>query len=80
MRSVRIFEILVGVLVIGVVVCFCVELSKVNISDPGNLFRGFLPSKVLVEGQGYVCLGANDFSLLTDDIVYSKLVVSSEPQ
>uniref|UniRef100_A0A060T1Y2 ARAD1C27698p n=1 Tax=Blastobotrys adeninivorans TaxID=409370 RepID=A0A060T1Y2_BLAAD len=52
MRIVRYFEYMVSALVFVVVICFAIELSKIGISDVGEVFKGFLPSKELVESQG----------------------------
>ena len=52
MRIVRYFEYLVTILVLLVVICFAVELSKIGATDVSSIFKGFLPSKELVESQG----------------------------
>jgi metal iron transporter len=52
MRGLRIFEFFVALLVIGVVVCFCFQLSLIRNTPVGKVFQGYLPSKALVEGQG----------------------------
>lgn len=41
-------------LVLGVVICFCIELSLIHVPDVGSIFRGYLPSSALVESQGYI--------------------------
>lgn len=56
MRGLRIFELFVALLVLGVVVCFCFQLSLVQNVGVGEVFKGYLPSKVLVESEGYVSL------------------------
>lgn len=48
----RIFEFFVALLVLGVVICFCIQLSFITDVDPADVFRGYLPSRALVEGQG----------------------------
>ncbi|KAF2019754.1 natural resistance-associated macrophage protein [Aaosphaeria arxii CBS 175.79] len=50
MRALRTFEIFVMLLVIGVVICFCFELSKIK-APVGDVFRGYLPSSTLVKSQ-----------------------------
>ncbi|KAK9460218.1 natural resistance-associated macrophage protein-domain-containing protein [Lipomyces oligophaga] len=61
LKAVRWFEYAVAVLVIAVVGCFCVELSKVDASF-GEVVAGFIPSRVALKGRGlyYSCgiLGA----------------------
>lgn len=52
MRGLRWFEFFVMLLVLGVVVCFIIELSLIYVPDIGNLFRGYAPSHDLVESQG----------------------------
>lgn len=52
MRGIRVFEFFVALLVLAVVVCFCIELSLISVPDVGQLFRGYLPSKALVQSQG----------------------------
>jgi len=53
MRGLRLFELFVALLVLGVVVCFCYQLSLIKNTGVGEVFRGYLPSKVLVESKGY---------------------------
>ena len=52
MRGLRVFEYGVMALVLGVVVCFCIELSLIRVTNVGSLFRGFLPSSALVQSEG----------------------------
>lgn len=54
MRGVRLFEVFVALLVLAVVVCFCIELSLVEVPNPRQLFRGYLPSNALVQREGCV--------------------------
>ncbi|KAF4592591.1 transporter protein smf2 [Ophiocordyceps camponoti-floridani] len=52
MRGLRTFEALVSLLVIGVVVCFALQLYMLRgRSSVGDVFRGYLPSSVLVQPQ-----------------------------
>ncbi len=49
----RAFEFIVMPLVIGVVVCFCIQLSLIGHSaSVGEVFRGYLPSSALIEQKG----------------------------
>ncbi|KAH7089857.1 natural resistance-associated macrophage protein-domain-containing protein, partial [Paraphoma chrysanthemicola] len=50
MRAMRLFELFVALIVLGVVVCFCFELSKIHASV-GEVFRGYVPSSALVKSQ-----------------------------
>jgi metal iron transporter len=49
MQGLRAFEIFVMLLVLAVVICFCVQLSLIKNTSPGEVFRGYLPSSALVE-------------------------------
>lgn len=51
MKGLRLFEFGVCLLVLGVVVCFCIQLSMIKESSVGDVFRGFVPSRQLVEPQ-----------------------------
>ncbi|KAJ4017743.1 NRAMP-like transporter smf-3 [Fusarium irregulare] len=51
MKQLRYFEIFVMCLVLGVVVCFCIQLSLINDTSPGEVFKGYLPSKSLIESE-----------------------------
>ncbi|TQV97517.1 hypothetical protein V2A60_006728 [Cordyceps javanica] len=51
MKGLRLFEFFVCLLVLGVVVCFCIQLSMIKESSVGEVFRGFVPSRQLVEPQ-----------------------------
>jgi metal iron transporter len=50
MRALRGFEFFVALLVLGVVICFCFELSKIHASV-GEVFHGYVPSSTLVKSQ-----------------------------
>ncbi|KAK3953397.1 natural resistance-associated macrophage protein-domain-containing protein [Pseudoneurospora amorphoporcata] len=52
MRGLRIFEFFVCILVMGVVVCFCIQLSMISNTSVGQVFRGYLPSVAVIEQQG----------------------------
>lgn len=51
MKALRVFEAVIMCLVLGVVVCFCIQLSLIKNATVGEVFRGYLPSGQLVEGQ-----------------------------
>lgn len=53
MKKLRYFEMFVVGLVLGVVVCFCIQLSLIQDTSVGEVFKGFLPSKAIVESKGY---------------------------
>lgn len=55
MQRLHYFEYFVVALVLGVVVCFCIELAFIHRHSNaavGAVFKGYLPSSALVEGQG----------------------------
>lgn len=52
MRGLRTFEIFVAVLVLGVVVCFIIQLTLIQNTSVGEVFRGYLPSSAIVEADG----------------------------
>ncbi|KAG5971142.1 hypothetical protein E4U58_000241 [Claviceps cyperi] len=49
-RELRLFEAFVCLLVLGVVICFCIQLSLIK-GSVGDVFRGYLPSGKLVEAD-----------------------------
>ncbi|KFX95049.1 hypothetical protein O988_05993 [Pseudogymnoascus sp. VKM F-3808] len=51
LKGLRAFEFFVMALVIAVVICFCIQLSLIKDTSVGSVFRGYLPSKQLVESQ-----------------------------
>ncbi|KAE8350665.1 natural resistance-associated macrophage protein-domain-containing protein [Aspergillus coremiiformis] len=52
MLGLRLFEFFVMALVLGVVVCFCIQLSLIKNQSVGDVFRGYLPSSAVVESTG----------------------------
>ncbi|KJX94172.1 metal ion transporter metal ion transporter like protein [Zymoseptoria brevis] len=52
MQALRIFETFVMMLVVGVAICFCYQLSLIEHVTPGEVFKGYLPSSALVESKG----------------------------
>ncbi|KAH7146271.1 transporter smf2 [Dactylonectria macrodidyma] len=52
MRGLRVFEYFIMCLVLGVVVCFCIQLSLIQDTPIGQVFKGYLPSGAIVEQQG----------------------------
>jgi len=52
MKGLRLFEAFVCLLVLGVVICFCIELSMIKETSVGTVFKGYLPSSALVESEG----------------------------
>lgn len=52
MRALRSFEFFVMLLVLAVVVCFCIELSHIEDTTVGQVFKGYLPNNAVVQGEG----------------------------
>ncbi|SZF05066.1 unnamed protein product [Blumeria hordei] len=52
MKYLRSFECFVSVLVLGVVVCFCLQLSLIKDTSVVEVFRGYLPSREVFKSQG----------------------------
>lgn len=52
MRGLRAFEYFVMGLVLAVVVCFCIQMSLIENTSVGEVFRGYLPSSAIVEQKG----------------------------
>ncbi|KAL2071625.1 hypothetical protein VTL71DRAFT_12860 [Oculimacula yallundae] len=52
MRGLRLFELFVGTFVIAIFICFCIELSYIKDTPVGHVFKGFLPSKAVFQGEG----------------------------
>ncbi|KAK9478529.1 natural resistance-associated macrophage protein-domain-containing protein [Lipomyces japonicus] len=52
LKGVRWFEYAVATLVLAVVICFCVELGSISGTSAGEVLRGYLPSKYVVESEG----------------------------
>lgn len=58
MRIVRIFEGIIALLLLVVVFCFVVLLTKIPPTNVGHLFRGYLPShEVISDGGIYMAAG-----------------------
>src|ERR1700755_3063530 len=52
MMHLRLFEYFVMSLVLGVMVCFCIQLSYIKDTSAGEVFKGYLPSSAIVDGNG----------------------------
>ena len=56
MRGLRAFEFFVMALVLGVVICFCIQLSLIKNTSAGEVFRGYIPSSEIIKSNGYALL------------------------
>jgi len=52
MMRLRIFEFFVMGLVLGVMACFCVQLTYIQDITAGEVFRGYVPSPTVIERNG----------------------------
>ncbi|KIY72594.1 natural resistance-associated macrophage protein [Cylindrobasidium torrendii FP15055 ss-10] len=52
-RPVKSFELLIGCLVLAVLICMCIIISRVN-ADWGDVFFGYLPSKYVAQSGSSV--------------------------
>jgi metal iron transporter len=78
MIHVRIFEYFVMALVLGVVVCFCIQLSYIQNTSIGQVFRGYLPSADIVRGNGvYLSCGILGATVMPHSIFLGSGVVQS---
>jgi len=79
MKGLRAFEMFVIALVLGVTICFIIQLSLIKNTSVGEVFRGYLPSSAIVQPQGYVTtlLSLSNMLIIAD---YIKHALFSERQ
>ncbi|KAL9115166.1 MAG: hypothetical protein Q9227_000960 [Pyrenula ochraceoflavens] len=76
MTRLRLFEYFVVTLVLGVVVCFCIQLSFIKNTTTGEVFRGYLPSSAVVDGNGiYLSCGILGATVMPHSIFLGSGVV-----
>ena len=76
MTRLRIFEYFVMFLVLGVMVCFCIQLSYIRNASIGEIFRGYIPSSAIVEGNGvYLSCGILGATVMPHSIFLGSGVV-----
>jgi metal iron transporter len=51
MKRLRYFEYFVMALVMGIMICFFIQLSFMKDVSAGEVFRGFLPSSSIIEAE-----------------------------
>ncbi|KAF8850150.1 Nramp-domain-containing protein [Acephala macrosclerotiorum] len=75
------FEMFVIALVMGVVVCFCVQLSLIKDTSAKELFRGFLPSSAIVQSQGlYQAYGIPSATIMPHNLYLGSGIVQAHLQ
>ena len=81
MRRLHYFEYFVVALVLGVVACFCVELSFIHRhqhTPVGEVFNGYLPSSAIVNGQGlYLSCGILGATVMPHSLYLGSGMVQS---
>lgn len=76
MTRLRIFEYFVMFLVLGVMICFCIQLSYIRDTSVGDVFRGYIPSSAVVEGNGvYLSCGILGATVMPHSIFLGSGVV-----
>ncbi|KAK4981018.1 NRAMP-like transporter smf-3, partial [Elasticomyces elasticus] len=78
MRRIRAFELVVMALALGVVICFCIELSSIKDVSVGAVFRGYLPSSAIIRDQGiFLRCGILGATVMTNSLYLGSGVVQS---
>lgn len=78
MRRIRAFECFVMCLVLGVVICFCIQLSYIQHTGVGEVFKGYLPSSAVVEGEGiYLSCGILGATVMPHSLYLGSGIVQS---
>lgn len=76
MARLRVFEYFVMFLVLGVMICFCIQLSYIRDTSIGEVFRGYVPSAAVVEGNGvYLSCGILGATVMPHSIFLGSGVV-----
>ncbi|KAH0542490.1 hypothetical protein FGG08_003086 [Glutinoglossum americanum] len=52
MRGLRAFEVFIAAIVLGVIICFCIQLSMIEDTAVSEVFRGYLPSAEIFRYEG----------------------------
>ncbi|KAJ5679279.1 hypothetical protein N7462_007523 [Penicillium macrosclerotiorum] len=78
MWGLRLFEFFVMALVLGVVICFCIQLSLIKEQSVGEVFRGYLPSSAIVQSEGlYQSCGILGATVMPHSLFLGSGVVQS---
>ena len=78
MRRLRAFEFFVVALVLGVVICFCIQLSLIEHTSVSEVFRGYLPSSTVVQGEGlYLSCGILGATVMPHSLYLGSGLVQS---
>lgn len=78
MNGLRIFEVFVMLLVLTVVACFAIQLSLIQNTTVGEVFRGYLPSDVVTKSEGlYQACGILGATVMPHSLYLGSGVVQS---
>ena len=81
LRRLKFFEYFVVALVLGVVVCFCIELSFIHRhsnTPVGDVLKGYIPSSAVVDGQGlYLSCGILGATVMPHSLYLGSGMVQS---
>lgn len=78
MKRLRAFEFFVMALVLGVVVCFCIQLSLIKDTGVGEVFKGYLPSSAIIKGQGlYLSCGVLGATVMPHSLYLGSGIVQA---
>ncbi|KAK8053891.1 manganese transporter [Apiospora saccharicola] len=78
MKGLRGFEFFVMILVLAVVICFCVQLSLIKDTSPGEVFKGFLPNNSITDSQGlYQACGILGATVMPHSLYLGSGIVQS---
>ncbi|KAJ5751911.1 hypothetical protein N7520_008828 [Penicillium odoratum] len=78
MRGLRWFEFFVMALVLGVVICFCIQLSLIKNQAVGEVFRGYLLSTAIIQSEGlYQSCGILGATVMPHSLFLGSGVVQS---
>lgn len=81
MKGLRAFEMFVIALVLGVVICFCIQLSLIKDTSVGEVFRGYLPSSAIVQSEGlYQACGILGATVMPHSLYLGSGIVQSRLQ
>ena len=78
MRRLRAFEFFIVALVLGVVICFCIQLSFITGTSVGEVFKGYLPSSAVIRGEGlYLSCGILGATVMPHGLYLGSGIVQS---
>ncbi|KAK7451234.1 Manganese transporter smf1 [Stygiomarasmius scandens] len=77
-RPVKYFEIMIGAMVIAVLICMCIVISKVNVQW-GDTFMGYLPSRYIIpNGALYTSVGILGATVMPHSIFLGSALATQD--